>query len=306
MKARLTPYYIDLVYEACLKSFWRKATLSRFLRQCGISDHFLSGWSPDESKRNLLDRLFVKLPVSENGRSAILRMAKLLMEQSSFPDLQNYEDSSQKITEAHNAVSKLRLHHMKQEEEIQSEEATRRAREEFLKKQNEMTRSQISLQNLSDRLNDLGQKLGTQEAGYAFQVWCYDLFDFFEIQNRRPYVTSGRQIDGSITISGTTYLVELKFTRDQAGAPDIDTFYKKITTKADNTMGIMISISGYSDTAKQEASSDRTPILLMDHNHIYFALRGVMGLMDIIERIRRHASQTGESYLHVNDFAGKQ
>ena len=71
----------------------------------------------------------------------------------------------------------------------------------------------------------------------------YDLLDFSEIPNRKPYVHNGRQIDGSLTVSGTTYLVELKLTTEQAGATDIDTFHK-VTTKADNTMGAMVSISG--------------------------------------------------------------
>ena len=70
----------------------------------------------------------------------------------------------------------------------------------------------------------------------------------------------GRQIDGSLTVSGTTYLVELKFTAGPADANDIDSFYKKITSKADNTMGVMVSISGYSSVAKQEASGERTLI----------------------------------------------
>jgi hypothetical protein len=49
------------------------------------------------------------------------------------------------------------------------------------------------------------------------------LLDFCEIQNRRPYMSMGRQIDGSLTFDGTTtYLVELKFTGTQADAPDID------------------------------------------------------------------------------------
>ena len=57
------------------------------------------------------------------------------------------------------------------------------------------------------------------------QDWFYDLMSFCEIEHRRPYVVRGRQIDGSITLDGTTYLVELKFTEKQIGAPDVDTFY---------------------------------------------------------------------------------
>ena len=44
---------------------------------------------------------------------------------------------------------------------------------------------------------------------------------------------------------------EVLLEAEQAGAPDIDTFYKKVTPKADNTMGIMVSISGYSSVARE-------------------------------------------------------
>ena len=107
-----------------------------------------------------------------------------------------------------------------------------------------------------------------------------------------------------MTIAGTTYLVELKFTSGQADATDIDTFFKKVTSKADNTMGIMVSISGYSSVASREASGARTPILLLDHSHIYLVLSGMMGIADVVDRVRRHASQTGEAYLAAKDFTG--
>jgi hypothetical protein len=304
MKSRLTPYYINLIYEACLKSFWRKSALRKFLRECGISENFLATWNSDETKRIFLDRLFEKLISADRGRSALLRMAKYLTEQRSFPDLENWEDSQEKIKAAHDAITKLRVYHSQQDDELESEEQKKRAQERFHKRQEEISRSQITLKRLNDKLNELGTNIGTQKAGYDFQNWFYDLLDFCEITNRRPYVHKGRQIDGSLTVSGTTYLVELKFTSDQAGATDIDSFYKKVTTKADNTMGIMVSISGYSKTAIGEASGDKTPLLLMDHSHIYYVLGGIMGMSDVIDRIRRHASQTGEAYLPVSNFSG--
>ena len=107
-----------------------------------------------------------------------------------------------------------------------------------------------------------------------------------------------------MTFSGTTYLVELKFSSNQAEATDIDSFYRKVISKADNTMGTIVSVSGYSSTAKEEASGERTPILLMDHGHIYYVLGGIMGMPDVINRIRRHASQAGEAYLPANQFSG--
>lgn len=302
MKSRITPYYVDLIYDAALKSFWRKSALRKFLRECGISENFLATWSADETKRDLLDRLFEKLITNEDGRKTIVRMATFLIEQKSFPDLQNWEDSDKKIKDAHDAIQRLRIYHSEQEEEIESEKQKQKAREEFVKRQQEISRSQQSLQKLNERLNELGQRLGSQQAGYDFQDWFFDLLDFSEITNRKPYVHNGRQIDGSLTLAGTTYLVELKFTTDQAGATDIDTFYKKVTTKADNTMGIMVSISGYSTVAVQEASGEKTPLLLMDHGHLYLVLSGIMGIADVIERMRRHASQTAEAYLPSGKF----
>ena len=106
MKTRLTPYYISLVYDACLKSFWRKKALAKFLRQCGVAKSFLADWGPDETKRDFLDRLFLKLPQTEKGRAGLLRMSLFLMDQETFPDLQNWEDSEQKLKAAHDSASR--------------------------------------------------------------------------------------------------------------------------------------------------------------------------------------------------------
>jgi hypothetical protein len=304
MKTQLTPYYISLVYDACLKSFWRKHALSKFLRQCGVAESFLAGLAQGESKRDFLDRLFNELPKNDRGRAGLLRIAVCLMDQRTFPDLDNWEDSAQKIKAAHDAVSRLSVYHSQQQDELQSEEDKQKARDAFRKRQAEVTSSQQSLHKLNERLTGLGKRLGAQQAGYDFQDWFYDLLDFSEIENRKPYIHAGRQIDGSLTLAGTTYLVELKFTTEQAGASDVDTFYKKVTSKADNTMGVMLSISGYSAVARKEASGDKTPLLLLDHSHLYLVLGGIMGFGEVVERIRRHASQTGEAYLSAQEFTG--
>ena len=300
MRVRVTPHYVQLVYEACLKSFWRRKRLAQFLRACSVPQQYLATWSNDETKRDLLDRLFDDLPKSQGGRRIIVMLARNLLEQTSFPDLENWEDSENKIRQARKAVARLRAHQRVQEEEIQTTEDREATHARFREHQERVARAQTSLQNLSDRLDKLLLRLGSQQAGYDFQDWFHDLADFAEVTNKRPYVVGGRQIDGSLTVSGTTYLVELKFTNGQADSSDIDTFYKKVTSKADNTMGVMLSISGYSSVAMAEASGQRTPLLLLDHGHVFLILRGVMSLNEVINRVRRHASQTGKAYLSAD------
>ncbi len=304
MAAKITPRLIELTYEAALKSYWRKSALRKFLRASHISETFLGSWTGDESKREFLDRAFEELQESDRGKAVIFQMARSLSEQTTFPDLRNWEDSEQKVQEAHGAVQELKIYLKQQDEEIRSEreqeEAKKRAREEKARIQRSLT-DRASLQQ---RLDALHSQVGTQVGGYKFENWFYDFLDFFDIDNRRPYKTNGRQIDGSLTYDGTTYLVELKFTSNQAKPADIDSLRAKVEDKADNTMGILVSISGFSSVAIDGASGRRGVLLLFDAQHIYLSLSGSLGFGDVISRIRRHAAQTGKAYLEVSKFGG--
>ncbi len=297
MPKKIAGSFINLVHEATLKSFWRRNALWRFLRQQGIADSFLATWEESESKRDFLDRLFMKIPSAPEGQRLILGMAQDLAAQDSFPDLMGWEDSSQLLQNARSAVANLKSALARLNKEVVLERDRQESQARVQKLYEESAQSRSNLDSLGARLGKLATSLGTQQAGYDFQDWFYDLVAHFEVVFRRPYITAGRQIDGSITVSGTTYLIETKFTRDQAAAEDIDSFFKKVTEKADNTMGVMVSISGYSAVAIAEASKPKTPLLLLDHGHLYHVLGGIATLPEVIERIRRHASQTSESYL---------
>jgi hypothetical protein len=61
MASRLSPHFIELVYDVLLKSFWRKKALRNFLRRSHVSENFLGTLSDEESKRDWLDRLFKRL-----------------------------------------------------------------------------------------------------------------------------------------------------------------------------------------------------------------------------------------------------
>ena len=164
--------------------------------------------------------------------------------------------------------------------------------------------AQQSLEKLKTSLTEITPQLGTQPGGYAFERWFYDLAIYFELEARPGYKANGRQIDGALTIEGTTFLVETKFTGTPIGSPDIDTFMAKIESKSDNTMGIFVSMSGFNDGAIHAASKRRTPyVAFLDHNHIFgLILSSMMTLPQVVSRIKRHASQTGSSYLGASDF----
>jgi hypothetical protein len=298
----MTPHHRDLVYAAALQSYWRRSALRTFLRGCRVSEAFLSTWSKEESKREFLDRLFAELGRITGGDRVLEKMSTALCEQTTFPDLAGWEDSKEKIEAAARAVRALRAVEKQRLETHTSAKERAAVHQQHRARVATAQRAQADLEALNQRLAALATRLGSQEAGYEFETWFYDLLDYFEIVSRRPYVTDGRQIDGSLTLDGgTTYLVELKFRSSPTEAPDIDVFFKKVHDKADNTMGVFISISGYTEGARKAASGPRTPLILLDHEHIYAALRGAMPMQDILARVRRHASQSNRPAM---DLAG--
>lgn len=299
MPERLPAHFLDLVADSLLHSFWRKRALRAFLRRMGIKESFLATWNEDETKRDFIYRMFPPLEKSDAGQRVIRDLARELSEQVKFPDLDGWEESAQMKLRAADAVRALKAYLAKQRQEAQEEQARIDARRRAQAAREERAKQQSDLDSLRARLDALALKIGSALAGYEFQQWFFDLVGFFELIHRRPYVTDGRQIDGSVSVDGTTYLVELKFTADQAGAPDIDTFFKKVVDKADNTMGIMVSIAGYSSVAIDGASVPKSPLLLLDHGHLYAVLSGTVSFKDLVARVRRHSSQTSRAYLQA-------
>lgn len=300
MSTRLPSHFIDLVRDALLKSFWRKPTLRQFLLRHHVKESFLATWSADETKRELLDRLFPKLEASEAGQKVIKQIAVSLADQIAFPDLKGWEDDAEKQRAAKESVAALKAYLAKAKSEEKNQKEKEAIREAALKQKEILRQQSQSLDKLKDRLLALVPSQGTQQGGYDFQAWFYDLVEFYEVPCRKPYVSAGRQIDGTVTVEGTTYLVELKYTQDQSGAIDIDSLLAKLTNVADNTMGIMVSMAGYSSVAIDQASGKKTPLILMDYGHVMALLQGTWKLGELISRLRRHVSQTGEAYLAMS------
>lgn len=297
MTERLPAHFVELVQDALLKSYWRRRAFRNALRRNGVAESFLSTWSEDESKRQLLDRLIPALEGAEKGPGVIKQLAVQLADQETFPDLTGWPDETEKVSAAKSAVAALKGYIARERSAAEVERARAAIREEANRQRQERIASQQDLAKLQDRVTALHLQAGTQEGGYRFEEWFYDLVAFFDIDHRRPYKSAGRQIDGSVTIDGTTYLVELKFTTGPTDAIDIDSFLAKVTSKADNTMGLFVTMSGYTAVAVSEASKPRTPLLLLDSTHVFLILQGLWELPELVGRLRQHASQTSEAYL---------
>lgn len=300
MPEKLPSHFVELVQDALLKSYWRRKAFRNVLRRNGVSESFLDGWAEDESKRQLLDRLIPGLERAEKGHIVIKQLAVHLADQSTFPDLMGWPDEKEKLASARAAVAALKTYIERERSKAEVEAARLAIREEAARQRAEKVASQQDLARLQAKLIELHPHAGTQAGGYAFEKWFYDFVKFFDVDHRLPFKADERQIDGSVTIEGTTYLVELKFTTNQTSIGDIDSFLAKVNNKADNTMGLFVSMAGYSSVAISQASKPRTPLLLLDSGHVFLVLQGLWEFPELVSRVRQHASQTSEAYLPVD------
>jgi len=306
MFRKLAPHIIGLTKDACNNAFWYKSDLRIFLKDYRISDNRLNELE-HQTKREFIDILFEKLcGLPDNkGHQIILEMAFALSVMTCFPSLNKCDDAVRKIKQAQESVAKLKNEVDKIKNQADLTAIREQSRQQFENMRSKNLQVFKDLSSLKNRLDSLFTKRGTQESGYDFERWFYELAAFFDIEHRSPFRDKdNRQIDGSLTLEGTTFLVELKNTQKPTEVKDIDQFLAKVTCKADNTMGIFVSMAGYTSGAIANASRDKTPIILMDSKHIYsIVLVGVMTLPEVIGRIKRHASQTGEAYLPCESFS---
>ncbi len=299
---RLSPNAISLIQEALLASFWFKRSLKAFLRRMHIRESVLGRLDAETTKREFIDWLFSKLENRGKSERLLELMANELAKQEAFPDLLNLEDSKVKQKQAVTAVANLRQYLERERRGRDDKRESRRRREEADKRRLATISYTATLTKLRSSLDALATELGQAKAGYRFQDWFGHLAELFEVPYKKPYRTKHREVDGSVTIDGMTYLLSLKFTNSQSAPTDVSDLRDRVNRVADFTMGIMVSMSGFTKNAVQTASGPGTNLLLFDATHLYLVLSGAITLEDLVVRARRHASRTGEAYLAVDRF----
>jgi len=136
---------------------------------------------PDETKRKYLGRTFAQLSRSDRGRAIVVQLAHALAEQASFPDLQGWEDTTQKVDDAVRAVADLRKLLDQQEDELVSTRDRAQRLQKHRESQAKAAETRGSLHSLQNQLEALAGSIGTPEAGRSFEQWFYALMKFSEL-----------------------------------------------------------------------------------------------------------------------------
>ena len=129
-----------------------------------------------------------------------------------------------------------------------------------------------------------------------------ELFTLFDLDPKASFRNTGEQIDGAFTFQGTDYLLGAKWQQEPVGIEDLDAMSGKISRKLENTLGLFISINGFSPTGIEAHCKSRPSMILMDGADLMAVLEERIRLDDLLDRKRRHASQTGSIFLPISEI----
>ncbi|WP_437995663.1 restriction endonuclease [Sorangium sp. So ce185] len=297
---KFAPNLLDATHEALVKSYWYKNNLRSFLHRAGVPASVLAeyDWSSTgpakyHTARAIIDR-YAADPAT--GTPLLQSIVDGLVEQDDFPQLKNLEDGPRKVKEAKAAVKFLRdLLGLKTVTE-RAERARADKRDEAARASEQASRRKEAIKTLANRFLTLSSQTDHNQRGRDFEPLLRDLFVLYDLDPRSSFSSPGEQTDGSLVIDGTYVLVEAKWTSGPIHPDQIRNFRAKIEDKLDSTLGLFISMSGFTAEAVHRAAQGRRLLILMDGVELAYIFQGLWALDDLLRRKLREAAETGNVF----------
>ena len=303
MSKAIAPAAIQALKESLGLVYWYKSDLRSFLSQCLSDPQVLARLNWTEYKRNIVATLIGHLAAHEEVyQRDLIRLMSEVCNVTDFSHLRKLDDGEKKAAEAEAAVGALRVqlkgHSDIEKEQQESEERRKRAHERLM----QVNAVQDELNVLKDEFFELISSDNPQKRGFSLEKVLKGLFGLFDLDPKSSFRITGEQIDGAFSFDGTDYLLEAKWQQEPVAAKDLDGMAGKLSRKLENTLGLFLSIEGYSEDAVKTHSSGRRLILLMDGSDLMAVLESRIDLAQLLLRKRRNASQTGNIYLRIHEI----
>ena len=302
MKRTIAPAAINALREALTCVYWYKSDLRSFLQNTISDPAILARVNWEDYKRNIVATVVDYLARDQaTYQGDLLRLMSEVVSIRDFSHLEKLEDGKAKAQSAKRAVAaldRLTKEHRDLEEEQKQAEARRQAKHEEL----------LRTKGVKDKLDNLQKEFFAllperpQKRGYRLEKLLRELFELFDLDPKASFRLVGEQIDGAFTFEGIDYLLEAKWQDELVSIQDLDAFSGKLTRKLENTLGLFLSINGFSEDGVRAHSTGRRLMLLMDGSDLMAVLEGRIDLVQLLLRKRRTAAQTGNIYVKIHEI----
>lgn len=296
---KIEPAAIHALGEALTHIYWYKDDLRRFLTQTLPDCNLLGQLNWADVKRSVVSQLVSHMTRKEHEyHEDLIHLMLEVSRVSDFGHLERLDDGASKARVAKETVSTLKKYTARYQAIADEKEKFQARREAVDLERAKVTALQRELDQLrSEYLTLLRDE--PQKRGYALEKLLRRLFEIFDLDPKASFRITGEQLDGAFTFDSNDYLFEAKWQQHLVAADDLDSLGGKLGRKLDNTLGLFLSINGFSPDGISAHSSGRKMMILMDGADLMAVLEDRIGLTELLRRKRRHASQTGEIYLPI-------
>jgi hypothetical protein len=301
MPKRLSPQAILALQEALAVVYHYKNDLRRFLTTCGIDAVLLAQVDWARYKRQIVADLF-ELFLDEKNLSLqfLTSLCRDVAAMDNFAHLAVLEDGARKVATAQAAVTELRRLVDRHETQEEDERLAAERRQRLRDSQNKLDAFETKLRQIRALFQSVGRYDGNpQKRGAELEALMNDLFSLFDLDPKASFRIKGEQIDGAFTLDGTDYLFEAKWEKEPVDRAALDEFVSKIGRKLDNTLGLLLSMSGFMPNAIELHSGRRATLLLMDSYDLQAVLEQRIDFIEMLRRKRRHAAETGSIFFQI-------
>lgn len=299
----IAPAALVALKEALTNIYWYKGDLRSFLNTILSNPALLATLDWGDYKRNIVSSLIERLGARQDLFQAdLLRLMSEVARFDDFTHLERLDGGKKKADLARRSVSALRkfttAHEALYGEQKKMEERREKAHAEMMRK----SAVKEKLETLTKEYYQLLGSDAPQQRGFRLERIIRELFELFDLDPRASFRIIGEQIDGAFTFDAIDYLFEAKWQQEPVAAEDLDSFAGKLGRKLENTLGLFLSINGFSEDGVKAHSSGRRLMILMDGSDLMAVLEGRIDLIQLLLRKRRHAAQTGTIYLRIHEI----
>ena len=284
--------------EALCSVYWYKSELRGFLQLCLANPTILTKFNWENYKRQIASDVVDFLYANPDAHIGDLtKICYEICKISDFSHLKQLEDGSQKAEKARSAVEQLKQLVEPHQEVKKEQDEIRKRQSQAAQKLKDNKAVRQKLETIKNRYMALVSSSNAQTRGFELEKVMYELFDLFDLDPKASFKNLGEQIDGAFSLDSTEYLFEAKWQKELINKADLAVFSDKVKTKLENTLGVFLSINGYSQDGVSAHQAGGAAIILMDGSDLMAVLEERIDFTSLLLRKKRHASQTGNIYL---------
>lgn len=285
--------------EALCSVYWYKSELRGFLQLCLSNPSILNKFNWDNYKRQIASDVVDFLYFNPDMHLGDLtKICYEICKINDFSHLQQLDDGYQKIEKARSAVEQLKQLVEPHQEVKNEQDEIKKRQSKAAQKLKENIAVRQKLETIKNKYMTLVSSDNAQSRGFELEKVMYELFDLFDLDPKASFKNLGEQIDGAFSLDGTEYLFEAKWQKGLINKADLAVFSDKVKTKLENTLGVFLSINGYSQDGVSAHQAGGAAIILMDGGDLMAVLEERIDFTSLILRKKRHAAQTGGIYLN--------